>query len=296
MNSGNFNASYLEKVTAFRETARSRFDWIKRIENESHKTFLFRIFFADLIRHAARYTGLTTHATVCYVASSLYIGDFPLPKNTVSDPEKVLKEKDVYKEYLRVLDQLNSRDLEKFSGKISAERKLENSSVAQSVSRDELSSRLMDNRGGLILSYLAKRVLAHCKLDTSLANYSNLRKTLLEWVDESNVPPLCNIDLSNVEFSEQELTTLARSDLIRSFPLTKKGMRHRRERQADLKAKNRKLADELNEMRNLINKIKEIKLASYYRAKPQTIPRQGMESVANYLIADHFSRGQLSDK
>ena len=52
-------------------------------------------------------------------------------------------------------------------------------------------------------------------------------KTLLDWVEESKVPILSQIDFSKMDFNDTELLTFARLGVIRGFPTSRKALKMR---------------------------------------------------------------------
>lgn len=214
------------EIHVFADLVRCRLNWIRDYVRPKDRQLQHRIFFGELVRVYAEAINSNPHAVITEMARKLANGNVPVRLYHLTDragySERIAREHEG-------LIQARFNFLRFDRG---LDTPAEGAWYDQEVKdlRDEAQSHVLEefhNGGGLISSPQLRNLLdatGYCFKDKSA---TVIQKTLLDWVDESKVPVLSQLDLSQDDFTTLELLAFRRLGVIAGMPASKKSLRKR---------------------------------------------------------------------
>ena len=229
-----------------------RFNSIKKNAEERQKVFLFRVFLADfLIIYAACRNAPVLKITKDFLGGLQDRGcpidplDFKDRANDYTSNE-ALKAVD---DYFHIICERRGIDPVIPSPDNTASW-MEAKETAIAASRLEFEDRCEEMGLSIIRSYMLKNLIREAKYPFLDEDFDTGLAMLKDWIKEAKVPRLNEIDISKPELTAYEIATLARSGLLKSAPMSKRGIRKKMARNVENSRNRLSLSSELAELRN----------------------------------------------
>lgn len=283
-----------ESVSVFASLVRCRLTWIEKCSRPKSRNLLHRVFLGEFIRTCAKALDSNPHAIATSMAGKLATGGFPIETFHLTDAKR-FRDREIRNHRPAIEARFSALCVDNFVPQTPANA--EESAYLQglsSLAENQVIDALWEGYG--IISYqqlsdLLQRTGYEFKRRSTYA----VRKSLLDWIEESKVPSLFEICLRKNEYSPSELLTLARLGAISGYPTSKKTMQKRGKIESSQAGQYPNYHAKISEYRELWLQYNMIDDCYFVKSEHALLPRILPRLPANLRGPARFSVAQSID-